>query len=132
MHEVSALRLWIMRAFYAFMALGLAGLVWPLIISHAASTPRMTGVAWALLGAIGLLAAVGIRYPLQMVALLVLELTWKLIWLVAFALPLWLSGNLDEAHSVSVYETSFGLLLLFVIPWRYVFAQLSNKTVEKL
>jgi hypothetical protein len=109
-----------MRAFYAFMALGIGLMIWPSIITHKLSTPHMTGVAWALLGTIGLLALLGIRYPLQMIPLLLFELTWKVIWLIAFALPLWLAGNLDGAHRNSVVDTSVGLLLLFVIPWRYV------------
>ena len=121
MTEVSPIRLWLLRAFYAFMAVGLALLVWPSILAHPASTPHMTGVAWALLGAVGLLAAVGIRYPLQMIPLLLFELLWKVIWLFAFALPLWLAGNLDAAHRASAIETSVGLLLLLVIPWRHVF-----------
>ena len=122
MPDVSMTRLWVMRAFYAFMAVGAGLMVWPLIISHNPSTPHLTGVAWALIGTISLLALVGIRYPLQMIPLLVFELTWKVVWLLAFALPLWLAGNLDEAHRTSVIETSVGLILIFVIPWRYVIA----------
>ena len=130
MTEVSPIRLWVMRAFYAFMAVGLAAVVWPLIIAHKASTPHMTGIALALLGTIGLLALIGIRYPLQMIPLLLFELSWKVIWLVAFALPLWLGGNLDEVHRSHVVDTSLGLLLLFVIPWRYVVANYVKRPAD--
>jgi hypothetical protein len=82
----------------------------------------MTGVVFALLGTIGLLSFLGLRYPLQMMPLLLFELTWKAIWLLAFALPRWLDGTLDEGMRSSVFDTSFGILLLFVIPWRYVYA----------
>ena len=122
MTEVSPIRLWVMRAMYLFMAAGIGNMVWPLIVSHAATVPRMTGVAWALIGTIGLLALLGLRYPLQMIPLLLVELIWKLIWLGAFALPRWLDGTLDEAMRTSVFETSFGLVLLLVIPWRYLWA----------
>jgi hypothetical protein len=122
MTEVSPTRLWVMRAMYLFMAIGIGNMIWPLIISHASTVPRMTGVAWALIGTIGLLALLGLRYPLQMLPLLLVELVWKLIWLTAFALPRWLDGTLDEAMRTSVFETSFGLVLLLVIPWRYLWA----------
>jgi hypothetical protein len=122
MIQVSPVRLWVMRAMYAFMALGLGAIVWPEIISHDPELPRMSGVALALLGTIGLLALLGLRYPLQMIPLLLFELAWKSIWLVAFALPRWLDGTLDAGMRGSVLDTSLGLVLLLVIPWRYVWA----------
>jgi hypothetical protein len=119
---VSVARLWVMRAFYLLMAAGVGATIWPLILTHQLSTSHMAGVAWALLGTIGILALLGLRYPLQMIPLLLFELIWKSIWLLAFALPLWLAGRLDAAHASSIVDTAIGLLLLLVIPWRYVFA----------
>ena len=118
--EVSALRLWVMRAMYLVMAFGIGNMIWPLIIDHPSTLPRMTGVAWALLGTIGLLAVLGLRYPLRMIPLLLFELTWKAIWLAAFAAPRWLDGTLDAAMRASVIETALGAVLIVVIPWRYV------------
>ena len=122
MTEVSQARLWVMRAMYLLIAVGIGLTIWPLIVSHSSAVPRMTGVAWALLGTIGLLAIVGLRYPLQMIPLLLVELTWKAIWLTAFALPRWLDGTLDEAMRTTIFETSLGAVLILVIPWRYVWA----------
>src|SRR5262245_32655736 len=96
-YEVSPFRLWVMRAMYLFMAVGIGNMIWRLIIIPGSTVPRMTGVAWALLGTIGLLAVVGLRYPLRMIPLLLFEFTWKAIWLAAFAAPRWLDGTLDAA-----------------------------------
>jgi len=120
MTEVSPIRLWVMRAMYLIMAVGLGLTIWPLIVSHAPDLPRMTGVAFALLGTIGLLALLGLRYPLQMIPLLLFELIWKAIWLAAFAGPRWLDGTLDEGMRSTVFDTSLGVVLIFVIPWRHV------------
>lgn len=120
--SVSAVRLWVMRAMYLFMAVGIGNMIWPLIISHSSTLPRMTGVAWALLGTIGLLSVLGLRYPLRMIPLLLFELTWKAIWLAAFAAPRWLEGTLDDAMRTSIIETAAGAILLVVIPWRYVWS----------
>lgn len=130
MTEVSPIRLWVMRAMYLFMAVGIGLTIWPLIFSHAATVPRMTGVAWALLGTVGLLAALGLRYPLQMIPILLFELVWKAIWLSAFALPRWLDGTLDEPMRTTIFETSLGAVLLLVIPWRYVLAHYVAKPAE--
>jgi hypothetical protein len=121
MTEVSTIRLWVMRTMYLIIAVGLGLTIWPLIISHRAELPRMTGVALALLGTIGLLSLLGIRYPLRMIPLLLFELTWKAIWLFAFALPRWLDRTLDEGMRSTIFDTSLGIVLIFVIPWRYVY-----------
>lgn len=131
MNGVSPLRFWVMRAFYLFMAVGIGATVWPLIIGHPADLPCMTGVALALLGTIGLLALLGLRYPLQMLPLLLFELIWKAVWLAAFALPRWLGGSLDEGMRTTMFETSLGAVLLLVIPWRYVFHHYARKPAER-
>ena len=122
MTEVSPIRMWVMRAMYLIMAVGIGLTIWPLIVSHSPALPRMTGVAFALLGTIGLLSLLGLRYTLQMIPLLLFELIWKVIWLVAFAGPRWLDGTLDEGMRSTVFDTSLGVVLIFVIPWRYVWA----------
>lgn len=131
MTGVSSIRLWVMRAMYLVMAAGIGLTIWPLIINHGSDLPRMTGVAWALLGAIGLLALLGLRYPLQMIPLLLFELSWKIIWLAAFALPRWLDGTLDDGMRTTVFETSFGAVLLLVIPWGYVVDNYVRKPAER-
>ena len=128
---VSSARLWVMRAMYALMAVGIGLNMWPEIIRHPLSMPRMTGVALANLGTIGLLALIGLRYPLQMIPLLLYELTWKIVWLIGFALPLWRYGSLDAATQRSVYEIGAGLILLLVIPWGYVVDQYVRKPAER-
>lgn len=131
MSGVSPLRLWVMRAFYLFMAVGIGATVWPLILSHPADLPRMTGVALVLIGTIGLLALLGLRYPLQMLPLLLFELIWKVVWLAAFALPRWLDASLDEAMRTTMFETALGAVLLFVIPWGYVYHHYVRKPAER-
>ena len=115
---------------YLLLAVGIGATMWPLIISHSPDLPRMTGIALALIGTVGLLALLGIRYPLQMLPLLLFELVWKAVWLAAFALPRWLDGTLDEGMRSSIFDTSLAVILLFVIPWRYVYANYVAKPAE--
>ena len=121
MTEVAQWRLHVMRVMYLLIAGGVVLAVWPRIVEHPLSLPLMSGVVLAMLGTVGLLALVGLRYPLQMIPVLLFELIWKAIWLVAFALPLWSSGMIDERTATFVFDTSLGAVLLLVIPWRYVY-----------
>jgi len=121
MSEVGTLRLYLLRAMYVLIAVGLGLTVWPLIVSPPDTAANAKTVIRALLGALALLAALGVRYPLRMLPLLLLELLWKVIWVVAFALSMWLHGGLDDYASETLFACLMGVVLVpIVIPWRYV------------
>lgn len=123
MRDVSMLRVHVLRAAYLLLVVGLGLTIWPLILSHSPDWPLFNGVTCALLGAVSVLALLGLRYPLQMLPLLLFELTWKTIWLAAVALPLWAAGEMDARTLTTVYECLFGVILMpLVIPWPYVWA----------
>ena len=61
----------------------------PLILGSAEVPEHMRGVVRAMLGALTLLAVLGVRYPVTMIPLLMFEFAWKCIWVAAFGLPLW-------------------------------------------
>ena len=71
------------------MAVGLAVTKWPLIINHDGPWPLMEGVVTCMLVALSLLSFLGLRYPVQMLPILLFESAWKLIWMAVVALPLW-------------------------------------------
>ena len=122
MAEPSLLRLYALRAVYLFVAVGIAATIWPALVSHRADWPLMNGVACSLLAAVSVLAALGLRYPLQMLPVLLFEPAWKAIWLVAVALPLWRAGALDAATMATVRDCLPAAILIPAIPWRYVVA----------
>jgi len=79
--------------------------------------------AQSVLGALAvwLLALVDLRYPLQMLPLLLFELAWKTTWLIAFGLPQWSSGQLPPTFADDFQAIIAGVILMpLVIPWGYV------------
>ena len=124
-HEVSTLRLNVLRAAYVLIAVGMGLQIWPLILRHPTDVAHMTGVVRSMLGAITLLAALlGIRYPLQMLPLLFVELAWKAIWVLSFGLPLWSAGRLDAGTAETMQACLLGVVLVpLVLPWGYVWTQ---------
>jgi len=131
MTEVSLFRLYALRAGYLLIAVGLAATVWPIIINHSPQWPLMNSVACSLLAAVSVLAAVGIRYPLQMLPVLLFELVWKSIWLIAVALPLWSAHRIDARTSETVRDCLLGAVLIPLIPWRYVISQYVTKPGDR-
>lgn len=117
---VSVLRINLLRACYALMAFGLAAYIWPDVLQHTDAFAVKFGIRVSLLAGLGATAALGIRYPLRMLPLLIFELAWKTIYLTAFALPLYLSHRLDAATVENVNACLMVVIFIPVIPWRHV------------
>jgi hypothetical protein len=131
MTEVSALRLYALRAGYLLLVLGLGSQIWPAMIHHVKPWDLMHGVASSMLAAMSALAVLGLRYPLQMLPLLFFELMWKAIWLIAIALPLWSAGHMDADTASTVRDCLVVIVFPIVIPWSYVFANYGKKPGDR-
>ena len=81
------------------MGVGLALTKWPLVINHDGPWPATEGAVLAMLVALSLLSFVGLRYPVQMLPILLFESAWKLIWMAVVALPLWTDRSAGPGQS---------------------------------
>jgi hypothetical protein len=116
--EVSLVRLYLLRAMYLLLVIGLGAMIVPDIVSH-----RLIdrGVIASLLGCVWLLAFIGLRYPLQMLPLLMFELGWKSIWMIAYGLPQWSAGQFPPTFAEDFFNIAVGVIVVpLVIPWSYV------------
>jgi hypothetical protein len=112
-------RLHLMRAGYLMMGVGLVLVKWPLL-PKADTLPLFEGVVLSLLTAMSLLAFLGLRYPVKLLPLLLLESAWKLLWLGVVALPRAAAGGLDTATREVMFNCSVVVFILAVTPWSYV------------
>ncbi len=117
--EPSLPRLYAMRAGYLFMGLGLAIVKWP-HLSSASHMPLYEGVTICMLTAMSLLAFLGLRYPVKMLPVLLFESAWKLLWLALVAFPKAAGQGLDSATTQMLTRNALVVVILAVIPWRYV------------
>jgi len=116
--DVSAARLYVLRATYLLLVVGLGAMIVPSILIH---EPTVRGVIPSLLGGVWLLAFLGLKYPLQMLPLLLFEFAWKYIWFFAFGLPQWFSGQRPPTFAEDFFNIGFGVIIMpLVIPWGYV------------
>ena len=119
--NVSLFRLYTLRIAYLIMAAGLGAFVWPSVIHHTNAFAAAHGIQVALLAGLGAVAALGLRYPLQMLPILLFEMTWKAIYLIAFALPLWSAHQIDAATAEDIRAVLMVVIFVPLIPWGYVF-----------
>ena len=127
--EVSLARLYVLRATYLLLIVGLGATNLPVLISH---EPTARGVIPSLLGGIWLLAFLGLRYPLRMLPLLVFELSWKAVWLLAFGLPQWSAGRMPPTWPEDFKAIAAGIILMpIVVPWGYVYHRYVTEPSER-
>jgi len=120
MHEVSLVRLYTLRICYLILAVGLGLYMWPSVLHHTADLAITHGIQFSLLAGLGLTAVLGLRYPVQMLPLLLFELIWKTIYLLAFALPLWSAHQVTAAAAEDIRACLMVVIFIPLIPWRYV------------
>jgi hypothetical protein len=128
--SLSLRQLYALRVGYLVLGLGLAVIKVPLFLNHEPWT-LTEGVLQCMLAALSILALVGLRYPVQMLPILLFESAWKLIWLSVVALPMSISAEMDPATLDNTYKCAWVLIILAVIPWRYVYTQYVAKRGDR-
>lgn len=131
MPHVSLFRLYSLRAVYLIIAVGLALAVWPGVLRHAEPWGLAQGVVKCMLTAFSLLCILGIRYPLQMLPVLLWEMLWKSLWLLLVALPAWQQGAMDANVATTAVECAVAIIIPLAMPWRYVFDHYIHKNGDR-
>lgn len=94
----------------------------PLVFQETANNDAAMGVVGSFWLAIAVLSAVGILFPIPMSTVLLIQLLYKGMWLLFFALPAYLG---DRSENVPVGIASFFavwvVVLPIVIPFRVLF-----------
>jgi hypothetical protein len=129
--QVSLFRLYTLRVAYLILAVGLGLTIWPVVISHTSQLAATKGVQFALLAGLGATAVLGLRYPVQMLPLLLFELIWKAVYLLGFALPLWRAHQITEAAAEDINACLMVVIFIPLIPWRYVYAHYVRKRGDR-
>jgi hypothetical protein len=123
-------RLWqlnLLRLGYLIVGGGLAIVKWPLLFTHGPWELK-DGTVECMLLALSVLALLGLRYPLRMLPILLFEVTWKITWLAVIALPLWSDNKLTGATRDQADTVLLVVIVIAVIPWRYVFTRFVGAT----
>jgi hypothetical protein len=119
---VSILRLYLMRLLFILMFLNVGKTAWTEIFTHSGPWDPLHGVTFSFWATYSTLLLLGLRYPLKVVPLLLLQFAYKLVWVLAVAYPLWSSNQLAGTY-VDKLATQFVFAMvvdLLLIPWPYV------------
>lgn len=131
MNTISTFRLYLLRAGYLVLIIGLGMEMWPAIIGQVYSMKIDSGLVTCMLWALSVLSILGLRYPLQMLPLLLFEITWKAAWLLTVALPHWTRGQWNQDLASTTFAVSLVVIFLPLVPWSYVFRNYVRKTGDR-
>lgn len=102
------------------------GLVYPVLslFGYPAQEPIWAGVAYSLYSALTIASILGLRSPLKFSPVLLLQLTYKVIWFIAIFIPLSIAGQLpSHAIGTSIVFATFVVGDLIAIPFRYLLSK---------
>lgn len=120
---VAMWRMHVLRILYLLIVCVMGIFVWQQILFESSDWSATRVISKSMLAALALLCVLGIRYPLAMLPLLLLETVWKTIALTLVILPAWLNDRLTPDLYV-LYTDCIGIIIAYlVIPWRYVWAR---------
>jgi len=120
--KVPKLRLYLMKGIYLLTFFGVGYQAWAEIINPSEPLGTIEGIVYSFWVAYATLMGLGLRYPLKMLPLLLLQLFYKTIWVLGVYFPLKAVSLLDSNAEGFLKVCLIAIALdLIVIPWQYVF-----------
>jgi hypothetical protein len=120
---VRNINIFLLRLLYVLMFFVLGRITWTHILTHQGPWEPTNAVAWCVWTAFATLAGIGIIRPVKMLPIVLLEIFYKMLWLILVAYPLWSAGTLAGSPAQEITSQFLWVLLPIVaVPWGYVFA----------
>ena len=115
-------RLIVMRGLYLLTFVGLAFDSYSTLMDPGELLDTISGVAFVFWASYATLMGFGVRYPVQMMPLIFLQLFYKALWIIAVYMPMYNAEAVTEnAQSFFWICMTAVILDVLVIPWPYVF-----------
>ncbi|MAP96351.1 MAG: hypothetical protein CMK07_15510 [Ponticaulis sp.] len=135
-YGLSSLRLIVMRIPYALTGILFGLTVWPTLFQFRGEFEPTEGVAYAFWGALTLLALIGLRFPVKMLPILLIQFLYKLIWILAVGLPHLNKETMSAEMLELLQANAIGVAIdAIAIPWLFVarnyIGQMFTRSSEK-
>jgi hypothetical protein len=119
---VPKINIYILRLMFFLMIVFLGKASWTHILTFKGTWNPEDAMAWCIWGSYSVLAILGIIHPLKMLPIVMLEIFYKLLWLIIVAYPLWKSNQLTGSSAEGMTNAFLWVLLPIVaMPWKYFF-----------
>jgi hypothetical protein len=129
---VATWRINAIRIIFLLMAVVMGSVVWRQLLFESADWSWERGLAKSMLAALALMSLLGVRYPLQMLPLMLYEMAWKTVWILAIALRAWLADKWNADIEELFFDCIGIVIAYFIVPWRYIWARYFAQPMEPL
>jgi hypothetical protein len=117
---VPKINIYILRLMFFLMIVFLGKESWTHILTFKGSWNPEDAMAWCIWGSFSVLAILGIIHPLKMLPIVMLEIFYKVLWLIIVALPLWKSNQLAGSPAEGMTNAFLWVwLAIIAMPWKY-------------
>ena len=121
--DVPLWRIHALRIIYLLIAGVMAIPAWQQVIFESADWGPLLVTQRSMLASLALLSVLGIRYPLAMLPVLLLETIWKTAALIFVIFPAW-AGERMTPELEMLFTRTIGIIVAYIaIPWPYVWAR---------
>jgi hypothetical protein len=118
---VRRINIYLLRLVFILMFFVLGRDTWTHIFAHQGAWEPGNAMVWCVWTAFATLAGLGIIRPLKMLPILLLEIFYKVLWLILVAYPLWSAGTLAGSSAEGTTSAFLWVILPIVaVPWVYV------------
>ncbi len=119
---VARINIYLLRLLFVLMFLVLGRDAWTHVLTHEGPWDPDEAVAWSVFASFSALAVLGIVRPLKMLPLVLLEIAYKVLWLILVAYPLWSTDRLAGSPAEDrTYAFLWVALPILAVPWKYAF-----------
>lgn len=118
---VRPINIYLLRLLYVLIVVFVGTDALPGLFQHQGTREPFASAAVAMWASFAVLSSIGILYPLKMLPLVLFEILYKVLWLIAIALPLWSEGQLlGSPNETMTYSFLTVLLPIVAVPWKFV------------
>ena len=119
---VYKINIYLLRLLFILMFLVLGKAVWTHILNANGSWNPAEAVAWCVWASYSALSVIGIIRPLKMLPIVLLEILYKVLWLILVAYPLWSTNQLIGSPAEEMTRSFLWVILpILAMPWKYAF-----------
>lgn len=129
---IATWRVHCIRFNFLLIAVVMGYFAWSNLVFHSADVPVPQTLARSMLAALSFMSFLGVRYPIQMLPLMIYEVAWKTVWIVLIAFRAWLAGKWTPDIEALFHDCLGIVFAYFFMPWRYVWARYVVQPMEPL